>query len=151
MSDTPRTDRWIKNCNGWHHVSVERARELERELAEANERILNLRTAIAKSQEEITQICGKALGYSWYKDDQKNFPGATEKTGVCVGEHVAETIVAELADKYAKANERIKRLEAAGDALAARLRLWKTSDGNWLCEQDEAAVSDWDKAREATP
>jgi hypothetical protein len=33
MSDTPRTDRVIKNCNGWHHVPIEAARELERELA----------------------------------------------------------------------------------------------------------------------
>ena len=36
MSDTPRTDRWLRNLNGWHYVNIERARELERELNEAN-------------------------------------------------------------------------------------------------------------------
>lgn len=49
---------------------------------------------------EITQLCGKALGYPWFKDDQKNFPGATEKDGVCIGEHVTVTIVMELAAAY---------------------------------------------------
>lgn len=53
MSDTPRTDRWIKNCNGWHHVSVERARELERELAEANERIKRLEAALDQIEEAM--------------------------------------------------------------------------------------------------
>lgn len=46
------------------------------------------------------QIAGKALGYPWFKDDQKNFPGATEADGVCIGEHAGETIVEELAQKY---------------------------------------------------
>jgi hypothetical protein len=48
------------------------------------------------------QIAGKALEYPWYKDDQKNFPGSTEVDGVCIGEHVEETIVQELADAYTK-------------------------------------------------
>jgi hypothetical protein len=48
----------------------------------------------------IEQTAGIALGYPAYKDDQKNFPDATEKDGVCIGEHVTETIVAELADNY---------------------------------------------------
>ena len=52
-----------------------------------------------KSNHEIEQACGKALGYPWYKDDQKNFPGATEEDGVCVNGYVAE-IVAELVDTY---------------------------------------------------
>lgn len=45
MSDTPRTDRVLKNCNGWHHVPIELARELERELNEANDRIKRLEEA----------------------------------------------------------------------------------------------------------
>lgn len=126
MSDTPRTDA-VARINEYlgvgglfnpeilnvqqHEAVRDTLIQARDELAAANERNLNLRTAIAKSQEEITQTCGKALGYPWYKDDQKNFPGSDETDGVCVGEHVAETIVAELADKYAKANERIKRLE----------------------------------------
>jgi hypothetical protein len=42
VSDTPRTDRWIKNINGWHYVQIERCRELEQELNAANERIKRL-------------------------------------------------------------------------------------------------------------
>jgi hypothetical protein len=46
------------------------------------------------------QAAGKALGYPWFKDDQANFPGATEADGVCVGEHVGETIVESLAQQF---------------------------------------------------
>ncbi len=42
VSDTPRTDRWIKNINGWHYVQIERCRELEQKLNAANERIKRL-------------------------------------------------------------------------------------------------------------
>ena len=83
-------------------VPVEFARNLERERDEAREHIAFLNRAIARQNQEIEQTCGKALGYPWFKDDQKNFPGATEADGVCVGEHVAETIVAELANAYQK-------------------------------------------------
>ena len=58
----------------------------------------------AEMNDEVCQTLGKALGYPWYKDDQKNFPGATERDGVCVGEHVAESIAMEAA-------QRIKTLE----------------------------------------
>jgi hypothetical protein len=53
-------------------------------------------TAAMLTETAISQLVGKALGYPWYKDDQKNFPGATEADGVCIGEHVAETIVREM-------------------------------------------------------
>jgi hypothetical protein len=45
MSDTPRSDRWLKNINGWHYVHIERSRELEQELNAANERIKRLEEA----------------------------------------------------------------------------------------------------------
>ncbi len=45
MSDTPRTDRVLKNCNGWHYVPIELARELERELNAASDRIKRLEEA----------------------------------------------------------------------------------------------------------
>ena len=45
----------------------------------------------------VCQILGKALGYPWYKDDQEVFPGATEADGVCVGEHVADSLALEAA------------------------------------------------------
>lgn len=57
-----------------------------------------------KLNDEVCQVLGKVLGYPWYKDHQKNFPGSTEKDGVCVADGTAES----LADQAA---ERIKNLE----------------------------------------
>jgi hypothetical protein len=63
------------------------------------DRLNRLQQDYSKTQHEIKQVLGKALGnYPWYKDDQKNFPSATDADGVCVGEHVAETIAEEAAD-----------------------------------------------------
>jgi predicted nucleic acid-binding Zn-ribbon protein len=46
VSDTPRTDRWLRNLDGWHYVNIERARELERELNEANQRVKELEAKV---------------------------------------------------------------------------------------------------------
>ena len=53
-----------------------------------------------ESDNRIEQAIGKVLGYPAYKDDQKNFPNATESNGVCVGDHVAESLVMELVDRF---------------------------------------------------
>jgi len=100
----------IQSEDGAANAAVAEAAE---RLAEQSAKIKRLRDGIAKQSLEIEQTCGKVLDYPWFKDDQKNFPGATEKDGVCVGEHVAETIAAELARKYGEAKQRIKRLEEA--------------------------------------
>lgn len=71
----------------------------------------NLRGRIAKSHEEICQTLGRALNYPAFADDQKNFPGATDEDGVCVGDHVAETLAMEAADKIGELNEIIARYE----------------------------------------
>ena len=73
--------------------------QLKAELAALRRENARLRDAVSKQNDEIEQTLGKALGYPWYKDDQKNFPGATEANGVCVGEHVAETLAAEAANR----------------------------------------------------
>lgn len=65
------------------------------------------RDALIKQSDQIEQILGKALGYPWYKGDQKNFPGATEADGVCVGEHVPLTIADEAANKIKQQAEQI--------------------------------------------
>ncbi len=59
--------------------------------------IARLRTALSKQNDEICQTLGLALGYPKFCDDQANFPGATETNGVCVGDHVAESIAVEAA------------------------------------------------------
>ena len=57
------------------------------------------RDGMLKELLEIEQILGKVLGYPEYKNDQKNFPGATDADGVCVDEHTAVTLAMEAADK----------------------------------------------------
>lgn len=57
---------------------------------------------------EVCQILGKALHYPWYKDDQQNFPGTTEADGVCVGEHFAESIAMEAAQRIAELERLLK-------------------------------------------
>ena len=72
------------------------------------EELERLRAACSKEDDEICQLLGKVLGYPWYKDDQDNFPGATEENGVCVGDHVAIT----LAMEAVKEIERLRRVMA---------------------------------------
>lgn len=134
MTDTPRTDEMQTMARKWKRddqsVNVDFARQLERELNEAqatirqqqliDEEIMRLRERVKhitdgfnREQNDIIQTCGNALGYPRFCDDQTAFPGATEADGVCVGEHVAASIAAELANKYRDAMERVKRLEKA--------------------------------------
>jgi hypothetical protein len=72
------------------------------------DRIKHLEWCLAKSNDDVCQSLGKVLGAPWFKDDQKNFPGSTEEDGVCVGEHVAETM-AECASQAITALERLYR------------------------------------------
>lgn len=78
---------------------------LEREAATALEaqagEIERLRKVCIQTEHEVQQILGKALGYPWFKDDQRNFPGTTEEHGVCVGDHVAATLATEAAERLA--------------------------------------------------
>jgi len=73
-----------------------------------------------KQNEEICQTLGQALGYPWYKNDQKNFPGSTDMHGVCVGEHVAESIASEAAN-------RIRNVTRQRDELLVALKMWARS------------------------
>jgi hypothetical protein len=87
--------------------------------------IERLRLACTKMNDEVCQRLGKALGYPWFKDDQENFPSATEESGVCTGDHVAETIAAEAA-------RRIGNLEAERDRLREALDGVMNSHGEQL-------------------
>ena len=48
--------------------------EQKKEIAKLNKQVFNM----LKEFYEIEQILGKALMYPWFKDDQCNFPNATE-------------------------------------------------------------------------
>jgi hypothetical protein len=104
MSDTPRTDRWLRNLDGWHYVNIERARELERELNEANK--------TNRLQYELITTA--------------------EKRGVDKSK-----------EELKAANERIKRLEEAGDEMHMYITITRG-----LLPQ---CTNDWRKAKEAKP
>lgn len=116
-------------------------------LEQLSEKIKRLREGFLQQNQEIEQTCGKVLGYSWFKDDQKNFPGATEKDGVCVGDHVAETIVSELAKRHTEVLARIKRLEEAGERVEDAAYSIQDWSGTALGD----ALDELIKAKEAKP
>lgn len=108
------------------------AAEQQRELDEARAEVERLRNACAKMNGEVCNTLGKALGYPWYKDDQKNFPGATEADGVCWGDHVAESIAVEAANKI---NALVK---ACGPLIEWGRRLGSTADDRMRVPDDWA-------------
>ncbi len=79
-----------------------------------------LRAACSKSNDEISQTLGKALGYPWFKDDQINFPGATAENGVCVGDHVAESLADEAARRLTEAERKLAEAEETSTRWAIR-------------------------------
>ena len=76
------------------------------ELQEARAEVSRLRDALIRNDGAISQTLGKALGYPKYADDQKNFPGATGDD-VCVGDHVAESLACEAAEKLQEARGKL--------------------------------------------
>ncbi len=93
--------------------AVQIASAIKKQLA-AKDRLI---AGLTKECHEVEQVLGKALGYPWYSNDQKNFPGATEADGVCLGEHVARTIAAEAASKLAVLAADRDRLAQINDEL----------------------------------
>ena len=55
------------------------------------------------AEEECVQILAQMLDFPWFIDDQENFPGATEKDGVCVGPYISIDLAEMLAQRYAQA------------------------------------------------
>jgi hypothetical protein len=124
-------------------------RDRERDRAERAERE---RDAALQDVDECQQIAGKALGYPWYKDDQKNFPNANDANGVCIGEHCGSSIVQELANALVKRRELCRRAERERDAAREEIRLLKlklqiVTDPDLDCEIGTPTPSE----RESTP
>ena len=103
------------------------ANELARLRAEV-ERLTREYDGRTKTCREVEEIAGRALGYPRFCDDQTNFPGATDADGVCIGDHVTETIVEELANRVRMLTKeahvlRIETAMALGEAGAEVERL----------------------------
>ena len=91
------------------------------ELTALRAEVERLRSAHTNLQHDIQQTLGRALGYPWFKNDQKNFPGSTEADGVCVGDHVAESLADEAADKIAALRAALSTARATALEEAARV------------------------------
>lgn len=83
----------------------------------AEKEVRRLTIACSRQQDEIQQILGKALHYPAYADDQTTFPGATGDD-VCVGDHVAETLAAEIAERYEDEKTRRQDMKKALERIA---------------------------------
>ncbi len=101
------------------HKQLDPMTRRDNEIAALKAEIERLKRAAAQESHEIEQILGPALGYPPYSGDQKNFPGATEADGVCVGEHVAASLAAEAADKIRALLAEVELLRAEREAAKA--------------------------------
>ena len=81
-----------------------------------------------KESEEIEQILGKALGYPWFKDDQCNFPNATEADGVAIGDHTAWSLAHQAADKIESLQKQLDESITMAEMLAATNNQYKQLD-----------------------
>lgn len=66
-------------------------------------------TSLGSLENEAQQLLGAALGYPWYMNDQLKFPGATEKSGVCIGDNTTMTLLEEAADALVDLRGLLKR------------------------------------------
>ncbi len=71
----------------------------------------NVRKTIEISDKTFEQLLGEALGFPAYKDDQKNFLGATEADGVCVGHYVLHDLVHMACDEILKLRNKLAKVD----------------------------------------
>jgi ribosome biogenesis GTPase A len=79
--------------------------EQRKEIAKLNKQIVKM----LEEFREIEQILGKALMYPWFKDDQENFPNATEADGVAIGDHTAWSLAMCAADKIKELQKQLDK------------------------------------------
>ena len=83
-----------------------------KEIAELRVKVERYRTTCISMDHEIVQTLGKALGgYPWFKDDQKNFPGATEADGI-LGPDTAEVAADIAAERIKSLRQEVTELRA---------------------------------------
>lgn len=79
-----------------------------------------LRRAVAQQENEIQQVLGKALGFPYYADDQKTFPGSTRQDGVFTGIHVAATLADLAAQRLNELQQKMREPPVLTEAEARR-------------------------------
>src|ERR1700690_2134406 len=127
MIERPKFEDWLKNEWAWRHDPTPHktwagcASKYEPIIVGLEVDKERLRTCYAKTNAHVCQSLGKALGYPWFKDDQKNFPGADDEAGVCIGDHVAESIADEAAKCIAEQDECHKKTIIHGNQRIAAM------------------------------
>lgn len=96
--------------------------------------------------DEISQILGKALGYPYFCDDKKNFTEAVESDGVCVGDHVAESLAIEAANRLEAAEKDAARINWMEATPEHYLRKYKR---HWYCTLRQEEANGYPTIREA--
>lgn len=108
------------------NVDVARLRakldDIERQRDDVARQLTHIRAGAARANNRIEQTLGAALGYPRYCDDLETFPEATEADGVCVGDHVAETLAEEAADKITELRGKLTEAERQRDEWKQEFR-----------------------------
>ena len=138
-------DCWKENVVSLRDFSKRRqiARRYIAAVERLQTRVKQLEFACSKQNDEVCQSLGKALGYPWFKDDRKNFPDSDDSHGVCVGEHVAESIADEAAATISRLQAELARVTAERDAARRALEALNKCplSCQWvLCTECEAAL-----------
>lgn len=69
-----------------------------------------LRKVCSEINDSVSQTLGRALQYPKFADDQKNFPGATDADGVCVGDHIAGSLAEEAAKEIVRLRNALRNM-----------------------------------------
>jgi hypothetical protein len=80
-----------------NQILRQRNATLQTETARVGNYAQRIYEAYVKTENEIQQTLGRALGYPRYCDDQSNFPFSLPSDGVCVGSHCSVTLADEAA------------------------------------------------------
>lgn len=145
-------------------MTTSQPRETDKIAAERDalrDEVERLRTACSRENDTISQVLGRALGYPRFADDQKNFPGATDADGVCVGDHVAASLADEAANVIRTLRSEIEQLRAdlnaahsvineCAKALSEELAAWNIDPPIAHVQRTLAKCNEWLERRTPT-
>ena len=144
MVDTPRTDEFIGEHSEWSPAPRKNldafARQLERELNAANDRVKRLEEDLMDAKNKHAALVADVVLYEDRGERIKRLEEELERTKQdrnAIAKKTREPLLL----KLDHAAERIKRLEAAGDVLCAAAAFM-----GWHME-----IENWRKAKEAKP
>jgi hypothetical protein len=91
------------------------AKKAKKDHRETKHELERLKHAWSVANDEMCQEMGKALGFPWFYDDQESFPGSTAENGVCIGDHVAESLVTMVVRRMQEAETELASVKSGGE------------------------------------